>query len=274
MKTYLQRIFYLSLIVTVLSVSKLSGQDLSVSAEVTQIFRPVAVIEDPASIELILDAYLLIVDASEVEKIEIIDITNNGFGNDDFLIVYPSLEVFELIDTPPEVEEIMRGWSFDEQQRDGLNLDPDYFYPHHADTLESWELEETDMELVQSSLISDILLSLNRNYNELPFSLRLERDEDGFTFQMWNFDEDAFRFTPRPPATPDSIAVHDMMYVFYSDSTIVADTTYYDLIYMNRTIEDVIYLPGNEERHRPFETRNLPGVPSAIPGSTDAARND
>ena len=274
MKIYLQRIFYFILIVGVLSVTKLSGQDLSLSAEVTQIFRPVAVIEDPASIELILEAYILTVDASEVEKIEIIDITNNGFGNDDFLVVYPSLEVFELINTPPEIEELMRAWSFAELRRTGLNLDPDYFYPHHADTLESWQLEETDMQLVQSSLISDILLSLNRNYNELPFSLRLERDEDGFTFQMWNFNENAFRFTPRPPATPDSVAVHDLMYVLYSDSTIVADTTYYDLIYVNRTIEDIIYLPGREDQFRSFETRNLPGSQAVIPRPTDSARND
>ncbi len=274
MKIYIERIIYLLLIFLVLSVSNSNSQDLTRNPEVTQIFRPIAVINDPGSIETLLDAYLIAINPSDVEMLEIIDVTNNGFGPDDIMVVYPMLEVFYLEGAPPDVEEIMRGWSFEDRRRDSDNLPADYFYPAHADTLESWEIEESEIVLVENSLISDLLASLNRNYNTDPISILFERDSDGFTFQMWRFDENAFRFSPRPPATPDSIAVHDLMYVLYSDSTIVADTTYYDLIYVNRTIEDIIYLPGREDQFRPFETRSLPGSQAVVPRPTDSPRND
>jgi len=274
MKIYIERIIYLLLIFLVLSVSNSNSQDLTRNPEVTQIFRPIAVINDPGSIETLLDAYLIAINPSDVEMLEIIDVTNNGFGPDDIMVVYPMLEVFYLEGAPPDVEEIMRGWSFEDRRRDSDNLPADYFYPAHADTLESWEIEESEIVLVENSLISDLLASLNRNYNTDPISILFQRDSDGFTFQMWRFDENAFRFSPRPPATPDSIAVHDLMYVLYSDSTIVADTTYYDLIYVNRTIEDIIYLPGREDQFRPFETRSLPGSQAVVPRPTDSPRND
>lgn len=251
-----------------------STQNLTSNPEVTQIFRPIAVIDDPSSIEILLDAYFITTNPAEVEKLEIIDVTNNGFGPDDIMVVYPSLDVYYLEGAPPEVEEIMRGWSFEDRRRDSDNLPADYFYPAHADTLERWEIDESEIELVENSLIADLLQSLNRNYNTDPISILFQRDSEGFTFQMWRYDENAFRFTPRPPATPDSIAVHDLMYVLYSDSTIVADTTYYDLIYLNRTIENVVYLPGREGEIQPFNTRSLPGTAPLSLQENRAVRNE
>ena len=236
------------------------AQNLTGEPEVTQIFRPIAEIVDPASIETLLFEFLLAEDADEVERIEIIDITNNGFGPDDVLVVYPSTNVYTLDQPGPDVAEIMRGWSFEEQRRDGVNLSPDYFYPAYADTLPPDQIEETQIELVQNALIADIKESLNRNYDAMPFSLRLERDNEGFTFQMWNYNRDAFSYTPRPPGTPDSVAVNDLMYVMYSDSTVVADTTYYDLIFLNQTIEDIVYLPGREPDVERFDRQSLPGL--------------
>lgn len=253
------------------------SQGLNRTPDVTQTFRPIAEITDPGSVETLIDAYLLTDDPAEVEMIEIIDVTNNGFGTDDIMVVYPSLNVYSLENSPgSEIEEIMRGWSFSDQRRDNLNRPADTFYPAYADTLESWQLDEPQIVLVQNSLIADLLESLNRNYLADPISIRFERDDEGFTFQMWGYEENAFQFTPRPPATPDSIAVHDLMYVLYSDSTIVADTTYYDLIFVNRTIEDIIYMPGKEGQFQPFNTASLPGNrPSSFKGNNNQAiRND
>jgi len=274
MKKTINYITFLLLILILLTPLVASTQNLTSNPEVTQIFRPIAVIDDPSSIEILLDAYFITTNPAEVEKLEIIDVTNNGFGPDDIMVVYPSLDVYYLEGAPPEVEEIMRGWSFEDRRRDSDNLPADYFYPVHADTLERWEIDESEIELVENSLIADLLQSLNRNYNTDPISILFERDTDGFTFQMWRFEANEFRFNPRPPAVPDSVAVHDLMYVLYSDSTIVADTTYYDLIYVNRTIEDIIYIPGREDQFRPFETRNLPGTQAVVPGPTEATRND
>ena len=246
--------------------SSLTGQNLAENADVSQIFRPTAEIIDSGSIQELLDALLLPDDPVDVERIEVIDITNNGFGPDDMLVIHPSMNMYIIEQPDPDIAEIMRSWNFEEQQRDASNeLSADYFYPEGADTLDLDLIsEEQMMDLVQNSILSDLLESLNRNYDALPISLRLERDQQGFTFQMWDYEREAFSFTPRPPATPDSIGVHDMMYVLYSDSTIVADTTYYDLMYINRTVENTIYLPEEDEviTNR-FDTIRLPGIPQS-----------
>lgn len=249
------------------------SQNLTQEPEVNQIFRPIAEITDPNSIEMLLFEFIVTEEADDVERIEIIDITNNGFGPDDVMVVYPSTNVYTLDQPGSEVAEIMRNWSFEEQRRDGLNLSPDYFYPEEADSVDISELEASEMEIVQNAMIADVLETLNRNYRDMPISLRLERDEEGFTFQMWNYNRDAFSFSPRPPATPDSIAIHDLMYVHYSDSTIVADTTLYDLIYINHTIEDIVYIPGKKDEVRPFNRTGLPVRQSRTLPSDSAIRN-
>ncbi|MCC5907263.1 MAG: hypothetical protein JJU13_13710 [Balneolaceae bacterium] len=233
--------------------------------EVSVIFRNIAEITDPASIEIIIDDFLITEFIEDIERIEVIDVSNIGFGTNDILVVHPSRNVY-LLDSPssPELLETMQNWTITEQRRDASNvLSADDFYPTHADTLESWELEETQIELVQNSLISDVLTSLNRNYTELPISFRFERDHDGFTFQMWNYDEDAFLFTPRPPGVADSVAVNDFLYVLYSDSTVVADTTLYDVIYINKTIQETIHVPEIEEQEI-IQTQTLPGSEAFI----------
>lgn len=241
--------------------------------EVSQIFRNIAEITDPASIQIILDDFLLPENVDEIERLEVIDVSNIGFGSNDVLVVYPSQNVY-LIDQPtPQLAEIMRGWSIQEQRRDAENLGSQYFYPAHADTLERWEIDESEIELVQNSLISDLLLSLERNYNDMPISLRFERDYETFTFQMWNYNEDAFEFSPRPPGVADSIAVNDFLYVLYSDSTVIADTTMYDVIYINKTVEETIYLPPiSQEPVIQIET--LPGAHAFDLNQNSAVRRE
>lgn len=260
-------IYFLGAIILFSTVTiTLSAQNLANRADVSQIFRPSAELTDTESIRELLSGLILPDDPSEVERIEVIDITNNGFGPDDMLVVHPSMNMYIIEQPDPDIAEIMRSWNFEEQQRDASNeLSADYFYPDGADTLDLNLISEEQMvDLVQNSILSDLLESLNRNYNAMPISLRLERDQEGFTFQMWDYQREAFSFSPRPPATPDSIGVHDMMYVLYNDSTIVADTTYYDLMYINRTVENTIYLPEEEEVITDrFDTIRLPGIPQS-----------
>ena len=229
--------------------------------EISQIFRNIAEITDRSSIQMILEDFFITENIEQVERIEIIDVSDIGFGSNDILVVYPSRNVYMLDQPTPSLLEIMRDWSITEQRRDGLNtLSPNDFYPFHADTLDRSEVAEPEIELVLGSLISDILESLNRNYNAMPISLRFERGQldEGFTFQMWNYNENAFSFTSRP-ARADSISVNDFLYVLYSDSTVVADTTMYDILYINRSVQETIYMPPYQEQPV-IQTQNLPGA--------------
>jgi hypothetical protein len=99
----------------------------------------------------------------------------------------------------------------------------------------------------QRAIIADVMRTLTRNYRDIPVSFRFERDYEGFTFQMWDFSEYALSYAPRPKPLPDSVAVHDLLYVLRSDSTVVADTAYYDIFYVITTIEDIHYIPESPE---------------------------
>lgn len=227
--------------------------------EISQIHRNIAEISDTDHIQTILDDFLIPADAEEIDRIEIIDVSDIGFGDNDILVIYPSLDV-HMIDQPsPDLAETMRQWNLDEQRMDAdIGLDADYFYPGHADTLPRVEVQETEIELVQNSIVADLLESIDRNYQDPNLSLRFERDEEGFTFQIWNYEEDAFAFNPRPPATPDTILVNDFLYMMYSDSTVAADTTLHDIMYINKTVEETIYMPP-EPVTEEIQTQNLPG---------------
>ncbi|MDI6401634.1 hypothetical protein QLX67_06480 [Balneolaceae bacterium ANBcel3] len=221
------------------------------SPEVSQIFRNIVEITDESSIQIILDDFFITENVEDVERIEIIDISDVGFGSNDILVIYPSRNVYVLDQPSPSLLEDMRTWSITEQRRDGLNtLSADYFYPHHADTLDRSEISETEMELVMGSMISDVIESVNRNYHDMPISMRFERGglDEGFTFQIWNYNEDAFSFQSRP-ARADTIAVNDFLYVVFNDSTVVADTTKYDVLYISHSSEKTIYIPPFEEQY-------------------------
>ncbi len=227
--------------------------------EVSQIFRNIADITDRASIALILEDFLIPEDADQVDRIEIIDISNIGFGRDDIVVVYPSMNVYIVEQPSRELAEIMRSWGVQEHRRDASNeLEPDYFYPAFADTLTEAEIQERQLELVLGSVISDLLESVNRNYDDLPLSLRFERDDEGFTFQLWNYDNDAFAFKPRPPAAPDSIGVYDFLYMVSADTTIISDTVMYDIMYINKSVQEIIELPPEPAGRQEIRTTTLP----------------
>lgn len=239
--------------------------------EVSQVFRSIAEIDETSAIQYFIDQLLLAETAEETNRIEVIDVSNIGFGTNDILIFYPSQNVYLIENYPPALAEQMREWSITERRVDALNSQTeDHFYPAHADTLEPAQIEEPQIELVQNSLIADILVSLERNYTDMPISLRFERGEEGFIFQMWDYNEGAFSFSPRPPGVADSVAVNDFLYVLYSDSTVVADTTLYDILYINKSVEETIYTPHVEELNPRIQTQTLPGA-SSFPKSRISA---
>ncbi|MDZ7765855.1 MAG: hypothetical protein U5K00_15815 [Melioribacteraceae bacterium] len=270
------KIYFLNLfILFLLTAPVLFAQSQVANPEVSQVFRAIAEISEPSAIQYFIDELFLAETAEETDRIEIIDVSNIGFGTNDVLIFYPSRNVYKIEDYPPELTEQMREWSIEERRVDALNTQTeDQFYPAHADTLEAGQIEESEIELVQNSLIADILVSLDRNYTDMPISFRFERDEEAFIFQMWDYNENAFDFSPRPPGVADSVAVNDFLYVLYSDSTVVADTTMYDIIYLNKTVEETIYTPPVEEISPVIQTQTLPGsnsFPETFDNTIDAA---
>lgn len=211
---------------------------------ISQIFRPIAEVTDKTLIEMFLSDYFIAEDAAGVTKIELLDVTSNGWGPDDIMIVYPSLAVYTIEQPSPRIQSMMSEWFFDDKQIDAVNQDPDNFYPFDEipEEQKDWPIER-QISVAQNSILSDLLGSLSRNYHMMPISMRFERDGEGFTFQMWDYDPTAFNFNRRPRGENDTIPLFDLLYVHVVDSTIKADTVLYDVIYIDTRIEEIHYIP-------------------------------
>lgn len=234
---------HISLLLPVLSILLLmpvtENRPVVSDPEISQIFRNIAVVTDKESIDILLADFLIPEDVDNVEKIEIIDVSNIGFGRDDIVIVYPSMNVYILDEPSEEISSVMRSWGIQEQRRDAsIELTSEYFYPGSIQAVSESELDNQQIDLVQRSIISDLLESINRNYLDPEISLRFERDEEGFTFQIWNYNDEAFSYSPRPRTAPDTVM--------------------FDLMYINKTIQEVIEIPAEQGMPRSIGRTQLP----------------
>ena len=180
---------------------------------ISSVFRNIAELTDSTMIQFILDDFLIAQDISEIDKIEIIDVTNIGFGSNDLMVIHPSREIY-ILSSPQSADLLqhMLSWRIVDQRRDADNsLSPDFFNPGIIFDNEADDGQQTQIERVQNALISDVLESLNRNYQDMPISFRFERDGEGFTFQLWNYNEEAFSYTPKPSAIADTVFVDQII---------------------------------------------------------------
>ncbi|MEZ4698932.1 MAG: hypothetical protein R2834_01270 [Rhodothermales bacterium] len=81
----------------------------------SQVTRPVVEVNDPELVNFLLDA-LIILTEGETTALEVIDITRNGFGPDDVVVVHPSMETHKLPPVlPADVQSLMNGWQLEGQ---------------------------------------------------------------------------------------------------------------------------------------------------------------
>lgn len=226
-------LFIGSLILLCIAVTPARAQ---ATVDFSQVSRPVVQIQEPDLIAFMLDA-LIILTEDETQMLEVIDITNNGFGPDDVVVVHPGMETHKLPPVlPADVQDLMNNWQLEANtQYDGANTAASFYNPETADA----SLEKK----AEQSILYDLLQSLERNYLDKPISILFERDDEAFSFQMWDYDEQALRYTPPPPAQPDTVNAYDMLYVVRNDSLIIADTTMFDVFFVSKKVEETIWMP-------------------------------
>lgn len=232
--------FAVVILLCVLAPTPVHGQDVDLDTEQAQamesaasfgqLTRPVAEITDPEDIEFLLDQLLIFPQQEEpVTQLDIIDIKGNGFGPDDVVIVYPSQEAFMLLDEiPAGVQELMGSWALEaDYQVDAGNVPAEVFNP-----------EGVIEQQAEQAILFDLLQSLERNYNDIPINARFDRNENGFTMQLWDYNEDAMQYEEPPVlAEADTVARRDILHVVRSDSVI------YDMFYLFKSVEETVYLP-------------------------------
>ena len=189
---------------------------------------PVVSITDQVLIRLILDQCLI--PESNVEKMEILDISQNGFGEKDITRVYPSNNVYLLEKISSDVQEKMDGWGFQANfQITGSNEPP-----------AAYDSVETDK--AAHSIFSTLLRGINRNYHDYPIKVRFERDSVGVIFEMWAYHEDKLETGNPQPFMPDSVITYDIFHVFHDDTLLNLDSTLYDVIHIHYDQVDTVYV--------------------------------
>ena len=173
----------------------LAGAGTSIGQSFDQITRPTAILSRTSQIDSLFTE-LLIPPYDSVTYVEIVDLTGNGYGPDDIVIIHPVLAMYPLgASIPPSIRSIMASWELEADYR----LDA---------TLDESELVETDAQFRRDAAgaISGACVSaISQHYSGTDLDLRLERDAGGVRLEMWNFDPAALTYTP-PPQTLQGLA--------------------------------------------------------------------
>ena len=92
--------------------SFVSAYTVALGQTFDQITRPVAHINDPALVALFVDE--LLIPAEDISGMDVIDVTGNGYGVDDIVYIYPSLDVYYIGGSvSPVIADIMGEWGLD-----------------------------------------------------------------------------------------------------------------------------------------------------------------
>ena len=106
-------------------------------AAFTQVTRPVAQITQRGAINRLMNELIITprIPRDSVSRIEVIDVTENGYGPDDLVVVYPSGETFNIQPgmITERVADIMSSWRLESEfQYDGALIAADSLRPDTA----------------------------------------------------------------------------------------------------------------------------------------------
>ena len=164
--------------------------------EFDQLTRPLATLSDSIQIRATLDA-LLIPAVGRVDRVDVIDVTANGFGPDDLVLLYPSMETYEVgSDVPRLLQESMKSWEIaadyrlDATREESMRIGPDAHNSQDA----------------RAALTGDVLGAVARYYEGDEFDLRMSQDTAGVRLEIWNYDPASLRYRlPLQPLARDTL---------------------------------------------------------------------
>ena len=149
-----------------------------------QLTRPVASLVRPSLIDTFLTE-LLIPPPDTLSRIDIVDLTRNGFGPDDVIILYPSQTAYPVrADVPRLLQDIMKGWELVADYRLDATLQESHTLQPEAHRLQD----------AKGAISGAIVSAIAQYYQGTDIDLRLARAEEGIRLEMWNYDPDAMRY--------------------------------------------------------------------------------
>jgi len=191
-----------------------------------------ATISDPVLIKQLLQQQAITLEA-QTDSIEIIDAMANGFGENDLLVLYPSKQVFSLMTVEEPLKTMMENWHYNLQQR----TTP---YTRSTDLVQQARTEKSAF----AGLLSFIVRGLETYYNGSVVEGTFRRDENSSYIALWNFAPDSFKYKDAQGAgLSDTLHYYDLLQIVKKDTSFIADSTMYDVIYVYKTYRDTVYVP-------------------------------
>jgi hypothetical protein len=217
----------------------------------SQVTRPVVLVTDSLTIDYLLFE-LFVEPLEQPTRLQLVDVTQNGFGPDDVMVVYPSVEVYLIPEIVPDsVQTIMSGWQPEAEYRmDSGNMS--------AEALASLIGSEPDsLKRAEGAILYDLVNAVERSYRDLPVALLFQRDSVGFTFQLWDYNRPSLRYTERADLVADSAAtavldmLRDVGYVPGSNAGrtgLSLESLGYSVASVSRALQGMTQLPDEQMR--------------------------
>lgn len=171
---------------------------------VDQVFIPSVTVTDPREIRFFLNE--LLISEERVDRIEILDVSRNGFGEKDLVRTYPSGELYFVFPSDT-VQSLMDRWEFEAN------------YQIVADSKDTTYADPNRQQEPQGRILASLLSALNQNYAGTEVKLRLERTASDVVFEMWGYDASKLKLPP------------------------VAEEEPFDILFVYKTVVDTVFVP-------------------------------
>ncbi len=179
-------------------------------ADVSQWVLPVAEVHDQAFIRQFLEDQIINPEQGTYTSAVFLDVTQDGFGTNDLLVLQPSREQFLLSEYLPEA--MLRALT-------ALNLAQDYrlntVRAQTAAITEEAEVEENPRKALAAALLRSVL----PYYPAGSLEMHLRQRGEDVNITLWGYEQDLFQFVPQatqcvpPPSEP-------LMVELYAEPTI------------------------------------------------------
>lgn len=194
-------------------------------------------ITDPDLISFITENQMIYED-SLITSINILDLTLNGFGENDLLITNPMQKPYILTFIPDSLQSVMKRWHSVRQEQ--LNLDASMTSEQTRQIVK----EGGEENLLIARMLESILNVLEASYTADPVRLSFYRDSVSATISLWGYEDSAVDLRSlQNVASTDTVQRFDIIYISNTDTLYQTDTLRYDLLYFYQTVQESLFIP-------------------------------
>jgi hypothetical protein len=205
--------------IVVLHYPVLSNADSELIINQTSV--PLVTIQEPRLIKFFLDEFFI--PETLVTRLDIMDVSLNGFGENDIIRLYPSDQIYFLQYVSDNAQAKMNQWKFTAN------------FQITAQNTDLSALENYNLNRPAYNIFGSILSGLNKNYKDYPIKIRFERDSTTVLFELWNYDENELMEIP-----DQTSRIPDKMVEYIKAAT---DTVYRDCIFVYKSVHDTVFVP-------------------------------